>query len=77
MEYKEFDRMMECWLRRQEAKKASGIEGADWAIKAGITDGTRPLSFVTREEAVQMIYRALEYFFRQIVGMLGGEQNDK
>lgn len=77
MEYKEFDRMMECWLRRQETKKGSGREGADWAIKAGITDGTRPLAFVTREEAVQMIYRALDYFFQQIICTLGGEHKDQ
>ena len=77
MEHNDFDQMMECWLRRQETKRTSGGEGTDWAIKAGITDGTRPLTFVTREEAAQMIYRALEYFFGQIVSMLGGEQNDQ
>ena len=77
MEHNEFDQMMECWLRRQQAKRTSGSEGTDWAVKAGITDGTGPLAFVTREEAVQMIYRALEYFFGQIISMLGGEQNDQ
>lgn len=77
MEQKEFDQMMECWLRRQEIKKASGKEGAQWAIKAGIMDGTGPLTFVTREDAAQMIYLALEHFFGQIVSMLGGGQNDK
>ena len=77
MEHNEFDQMMECWLRRQGAKKTNGIEGTDWAIRAGITDGTRPLAFVTREEATQMIYLALEYFFGQIVRMLGKGQNNQ
>lgn len=32
----------------------------DWAVSAGITDGTRPREAVTREEVWTMLYRALK-----------------
>ena len=44
--------------------------GTDWAVRAGITDGTQPQQFVTREEAAEMIRRGLEYFFQQIIEAL-------
>jgi N-acetylmuramoyl-L-alanine amidase len=34
-------------------------EARDWAVKHGITDGTRPTDPVTREEVWTMLYRAL------------------
>ena len=45
----------------------------DWAVKAGIADGTGMQEYVTREEAVGMIRCALEYFFGQIIAALEGE----
>lgn len=42
----------------------------DWAVKAGITEGTGMQEYVTKEEAVGMIHRALEYFFGQIIAAL-------
>lgn len=48
----------------------------NWAVKAGITDGTEPGSVVTKEETVCMLYRALEYFFGQIIGMLTAQPED-
>ena len=41
-----------------------------WAMKAGILDGGDPQGVVTREEATEMIRRALDYFFQQIVFVL-------
>lgn len=35
-------------------------EARDWAVAAGITDGTRPKDPVTREEVWTMLYRALK-----------------
>ena len=47
-----------------EVLKESGDEPSDWAKKdwlsateSGITDGTRPKSFVTREEVIVMLQR--------------------
>lgn len=73
MEQKEFDNMMEDWLRRQENKAPSRNEETDWAVRAGITDGTKPQAFLTYEEAAVMVRRALEYFFQQIVCILREE----
>lgn len=57
MTQEQFDAMMEDWLRRQSEKPVS-----DWAQKLleearaeGITDGTRPRAFATRQEAALMI----------------------
>ena len=41
-----------------------------WAVKAGILDGGDPQAVVTREEATEMIRRALDYFFQQIIFVL-------
>lgn len=73
MEQKQFDDMMDDWLKRRESKAASGKKGMDWAVSAGIADGTRPQAFVTHEEAAAMLRRALEYFFRQIICILREE----
>lgn len=70
MEQKEFDSMMDDWLRRRENTAPSRTEEADWAVRAGITDGTRPQALVTREETAVMLHRALEYFFRQLIRVL-------
>lgn len=57
MTQEQFDTMLENWLRRQDEKPAS-----DWAeqlltaAKAkGITDGTRPQAFATRQEVALMV----------------------
>lgn len=62
MTQEEFDTMLENWLARQGESSASG-----WAenllaqaVEAGITDGTRPRSFATRQEAALMILAALK-----------------
>ena len=58
----QFDAMMERWLVNQSTKVAS-----DWArdfiekaVALGITDGSRPQSFATREEVDVMILNALK-----------------
>lgn len=33
------------------------VEAWNWAVKKGITDGTNPKSYATREEVITMIYR--------------------
>ena len=58
VDQKQFDRMMEDWLARQGAKSASPWSKMDEAQAAGITDGTRPQSFATREEVATMIVNA-------------------
>jgi len=63
----EFDALMEGWLARQAAKNASSWSKMSWAAQVGITDGTRPQSFATREEAATMIKSALDYFWRSII----------
>lgn len=42
----------------------------EWALEAGITEKTEPKEFVTREETIDMIHRALEYFFQRIICIL-------
>ena len=58
VDQKEFDRMMEDWLNRRGGLPASAWSRMDEAKAAGITDGTRPQSFATREEVATMIVAA-------------------
>ena len=58
VDQKQFDAMMEDWLNRQAGKPASMWSRVDEAKAAGITDGTRPQSFATREEVATMIVNA-------------------
>lgn len=52
----EFDAMLENWLARQAQRPKS-----DWSVlPRGVTDGSRPRSFATREEAATMIANALK-----------------
>ena len=57
MTQEQFDAMLENWLARQEAKPVS-----EWARKLldearaeGITDGSRPQAFATRQEVAIMV----------------------
>lgn len=63
----QFDAMLENWLTRQAAKNVSSWSKMRWAAKVGITDGTRPQSFATREEVATMVRSALDYFWSSIV----------
>lgn len=47
--------------RREKMNKPSdwAKEAWEWAIKNGITDGSRPQNMATREEIITMIYRAI------------------
>lgn len=56
----DFDRMMDNYLERRGDKPASGWAGEllQEAKNAGITDGSRPQSFATREEVAVMILNA-------------------
>lgn len=61
--------------------RMSGRTGADtagnpeleWAIRAGITDGSRTGDYATREETVLMIAAALRYWTSCVFRMLDGE----
>lgn len=59
---KEFDTMMENYLKRREGLKADkwAEEELGKAVEAGITDGTSPKAFATRQEVAAMIIRATE-----------------
>ena len=50
-----FDRLMSDWLDRQAQAPKSSWSRMDEAKAAGITDGTRPGSFATREEVATML----------------------
>lgn len=56
----DFDKMMDDYLKRRGDKPASGWAGEllQQAKSAGITDGSRPQSFATREEVAVMILNA-------------------
>jgi len=54
----EFDKMLQNWLDRQAKKPASGWSRMQEAKDAGISDGTRPQSFATREEVATMLINA-------------------
>ncbi len=56
----DFDKMMDNYLERRGDKPASGWAGEllQQAKSAGITDGSRPQSFATREEVVTMLLNA-------------------
>lgn len=60
MTQEQFDQMLLDWLRRQGDKPISGWSRMDEAAAAGITDGTRPQSFATREEVATMIVNAMQ-----------------
>ena len=53
----QFDAFMENWLQRQAEKEASSwaTEKLEEAKARGITDGTRPQSFATRQEVALMV----------------------
>ena len=55
VDQKQFDRMMEDWLKRRGGLPASPWSKMDEAKAAGITDGSRPQSFATREEVATML----------------------
>jgi N-acetyl-anhydromuramyl-L-alanine amidase AmpD len=56
-----FNEMMDIWLQsRAELPPRKGSTHADFetAKRAGVTDGSRPQSFITRQEAAVMVQRA-------------------
>ena len=58
VDQKQFDAMMEDWLNRRGGLPASPWSKMTEAKSAGITDGTRPQSFATREEVATMLVNA-------------------
>ena len=58
----EFNKMMDVWLSQQAAKTVSDWAEMDWekAIESGITDGTSPQAFATREQVIAMINRSVK-----------------
>lgn len=62
MDQKQFDEMMESWLKRRGEATGGSHAELEWAISAGITDGSCPELYATREETVLMIAAALRYW---------------
>lgn len=62
MTQEQFDRLMDAYLSRREKASASTWAKAEVeAAKAkGITDGSRPQGFATREEVAVMVLRAMK-----------------
>ena len=60
MTQEEFDTMLENWLARQGEKPPSDWAGEalEQAVKQGVTDGTRPQGFATRQEVILMLAAA-------------------
>lgn len=58
----EFDGMLDNWLLRQKELPPSdwALDGLTTAKESGITDGTAPQSFSTRQEVAQMLVNALD-----------------
>ena len=69
MEQRQFDAMMENWLKRQQEGREQKA-ALEWARRVGITDGTGSHAVATRGEIAGMIYRALDYFFKRIIEVL-------
>lgn len=62
MTQEQFDAMMENWLARQAEKGTNPWGKMPEAHRHGITDGSRPQSFATREEVATMIMTALKHW---------------
>lgn len=60
MDQQMFDTMMEDWLARQAKEPPSSWSRMGEAKAVGVSDGTRPQSFATREEVATMILNAKE-----------------
>ena len=60
MDQKQFDAMMDNWLKRQADLPGNEWGKMDLAKEANITDGTRPQAFATREEVATMIMAAIK-----------------
>lgn len=57
----QFDAMMEDYLSRRSKREADvwAQDGLSQAVERGITDGSRPLSFATRQEVALMVNAAV------------------
>lgn len=60
MTFEEFSAMMEQWLAQRNQLPPSdwAAAGIEAAKELGITDGTRPRAFMTREEGMQLLVNA-------------------
>lgn len=54
----QFNQLMDTWMAQQATKPASSWSKMNEAKTSGITDGSRPGSFATREEVATMIMNA-------------------
>lgn len=75
MEQSIFDELMENWLKRRSQAAGSGGAELEWAISAGLTDGSSPRAYVTREECVLMVTAALRYWTDCVFRILKGEMD--
>lgn len=56
----QFDQLMTRWLAKQQNKEVSSYAEEAWAraIKTGVTDGSAPRAFCTRQDAIVFLERA-------------------
>ena len=60
MTQEQFDNMLADWLVRRAAEPASSWSRMEEAKAAGLTDGSRPRSYATREEVATMLAAAMD-----------------
>jgi len=70
MKQREFDAMLEDWLARQRQQDGDRSREVLWAVEAGLTDGSAGRAFVTRDEVLHLLHKALNHFFRQLIAAL-------
>lgn len=69
----EFDVLMDNWLARQAEKGENPWGKMPEAHRMGITDGSRPQSFATREEVATMLMAALKHWTDCAIKIVKGE----
>lgn len=70
MDQKQFDAMMDNWLKRQADLPGNEWGKMDLAKEANITDGSRPQAFATREEVATMIMAAIQCWNNMVIEFL-------
>lgn len=60
----------------QPSVNTAGKTELEWAIQAGITDGSRSGDYATREETVLMIAAALRYWTNCVFRLLNAESEE-
>ena len=73
MQDKQLDNELEKDMSCQTDAQADGNQELEWMIRAGITDGSRPEAYATRQETAIMIAAALRYWTSCVLRILHAE----